>query len=190
MKVVSTLLRPHPRQFSDGATVNLNFASCRWGLIPSWAKAIGKPLINARSETAHEKPTFRGSFKSKRCLVFASGYFEWIKTEDGKQPFYIQNDDATPMLFYGLWSRWRGPKTIDSYTILTTDAADDVSSIHDRMPCIADLGTDLDTWLNPEFGDVTHLLSLLQPKEGLKATRVSKYVNSVRNQGAECVEAI
>lgn len=170
------------------------YAPCRWGLVPSWSKSIGKPLINARSETADQKNSFRNSFKRRRCLVFATGYYEWQSSPSGKQPYFIHHPDHHPMLFYGLWERWRGPREkpldtpLESYTILTTDAAPDLASIHDRMPCVVDLDSDFESWLNPEFQDLDQLRSRLTPSAGLVATRVSTFVNNVRNQGVQCIE--
>jgi putative SOS response-associated peptidase YedK len=105
----------------------------RWGLIPSWSKEAnsGTLLINARSETAAEKPAYRSAFKSRRCLIPADGFFEWQKVGKAKQPYYFQLADGKPFAFAGLWEKW---KEIESCTILTTAANELVAPLHDRMP--------------------------------------------------------
>jgi putative SOS response-associated peptidase YedK len=113
----------------------------RWGLIPFWSKdpSIGNKLINARAETAAEKPAFSSAFKSRRCLVPADGYYEWKKRKEGqKQPYLARNADGTPFAFAGLWEKWQAPEDqiIESCTILTTDANDLTRPIHDRMPVV------------------------------------------------------
>jgi putative SOS response-associated peptidase YedK len=111
----------------------------RWGLIPSWADdpAIGSRMINARSETAAEKPFFRRAFKKSRCLILADGFYEWQKTANGKQPYYIRMEDGSPFAFAGLWESWgKHGEEIRSCAILTTDANDLVGEIHHRMPVI------------------------------------------------------
>jgi putative SOS response-associated peptidase YedK len=105
----------------------------RWGLIPSWAKdpGIGNRMINARSETAAEKPSFRKAFKDHRCLILADGFYEWQKTNDGKQPYYIHMEDGSPFAFAGLWETWNGNgEETRSCTILTTNANNLVGKIH------------------------------------------------------------
>ncbi len=127
-------------------------AMLRWGLIPSWAKdeKIGARMINARSETAAEKPSFRSAVKSRRCLVPASGFYEWVKGPDGKQPHFIHFADARTFAFAGLWERWskgeNGP--LETFTILTTTPNDLISDLHDRMPVILPPETYVD-WLEP-----------------------------------------
>ena len=113
----------------------------RWGLIPPWADdpKIAFRTINARSETAHKTPSFRSAFKKQRCLIPASGFYEWKREGKSKQPFYIQRKDSQPMAFAGLWEHWedqKGEERIESCTILTTNANQEVSQVHDRMPVI------------------------------------------------------
>src|SRR5215216_4713323 len=110
----------------------------RWGLIPSWAKdpAIGNKMINARAETVAEKPSFRSAFKVRRCLILADGFYEWQKTDNGKQPYYIKMQDGSPFAFAGLWEIWQNGEEIRSATIITTDANDLMNEIHHRMPVI------------------------------------------------------
>ena len=170
-----------------------------WGFIPSWEKNEkgGRKPINARNETAHSNGVFRNAFKKRRCLVLATGYYEWKKLPaGGKQPYYIHLEDHRPFFFYGLWESWSGPKEAPletprtTYTILTTESGQSVADIHDRMPCMIDVDREeLETWLDPEFQGEDHLRGLLRPydTEDLVATPVSEYVNNVRNQGPKCV---
>jgi putative SOS response-associated peptidase YedK len=114
----------------------------RWGLIPKWAKdpAIASSLINARCETAADKPAFRAAYRSRRCLVPATGFYEWKKTDGRtKQPYFIYRDDQRPIAMAGLWETWTEPASsnlVETFTILTTTAKDAIRSLHDRMPVI------------------------------------------------------
>lgn len=158
----------------------------RWGLVPSWSKESerGARLINARSETAAEKPAFRAAFKRRRCLIPAQLFYEWQKTPQGKQPFALalQQHDAFAMA--GLWEHWQSQdgSQLFSAAILTCQANSLVAPIHDRMPVI--LADDVWTaWLAPET-QPEELQSLLQPfpAEAMRAWPVSKAVNNPRNQ--------
>src|ERR671916_3522188 len=109
----------------------------RWGLVPSWADdpEIGSRMINARSETAHEKPSFRRAFRERRCLIPADGFYEWQRTDNVKQPFHIRMKSGRPFAFAGLWESWKDSGSeIKSCTILTTEANGLVGEIHPRMP--------------------------------------------------------
>src|SRR5262245_50704548 len=111
----------------------------RWGLVPHWADnpKVGYRLINARAETAATAPAFRDAFPRRRCLVLADGFYEWQKSGDSKQPYFIHRKDSKLFAFAGLWEHWRrAGQTIDSCTILTTDANELVQPLHDRMPVI------------------------------------------------------
>ena len=157
----------------------------RWGLIPKWAKdkSIVNRLINGRSETAAEKPSFRDAFKKRRCLVVADGFYEWQKTNAGKQPYFITMADELPFAFAGLWETWNdsGGDDIHTCTILTTEANEMMKPIHDRMPAILD-GDDYDEWLAGD--DVHHLLKPFLPE--LMASRpASRFVNSPKNDTPE-----
>lgn len=157
----------------------------RWGLIPSWAKdpKIGARMINARSDTVAEKPSFRSAFKRRRCVVVADGWYEWQGTAGAKQPYHLHFDDHRPLGFAGLWESWsQGEETIESCTIITTDASTELATVHDRMPVILPVD-DYPTWLDTTFEGTEHLKSLLQPWDQgeLIATAVSKRVNQVRN---------
>lgn len=125
-------------------------AHVQWGLIPSWAgkKPDFKGLINARGETAREKPSFRNSFKRRRCLIPASGFYEWANTGGKKEPFAFQRADGAPLAFAGLWDRvlYENGSELETCTILTTVANKLVRPIHDRMPVILH-PEDYDSWL-------------------------------------------
>jgi putative SOS response-associated peptidase YedK len=169
-------------------------AVMRWGLIPSWAKdpKIGNRMINARSETAAEKPSFRNAMKRRRCLILADGFYEWAKEGGAKQPYHIHLAGHRPFVFAGLWERWsKGEEPIESFTILTTAANDTIRPLHDRMPVI--LGKqDHDLWLDPAVGDKALLAPLLKPyaNEEIEFHPVSRMVNNPRNDVPQCVEPL
>lgn len=163
----------------------------RWGLIPSWSKdaKIAYKTINARSETAAIKPSFRSAFKRRRCLVPASWFYEWKREGKEKIPFRIQRRDGDPLAMAGLWEHWNGSETDaprTTFTILTTDASEDLDGLHDRMPCIIERD-DFDRWLTPEIVDEAATARLLSsaPAGTLVTDRVSTRVNNVRNEGAQ-----
>jgi len=151
----------------------------KWGLIPSWAKdaTIGNKLANARGETVAEKPSFRSAFKNHRCLIPASGFYEW-KTENGvKFPWYISLKSGEPMAFAGLWETWND---IESCCIITTDANKLMEPIHDRMPVILD-PVQWTTWLSHQEHQKDVLLPMIHPHdpEPMQAWPVSREVNRV-----------
>lgn len=163
----------------------------RWGLVPSWAKdlSIGSRLINARSETVAEKPSFRFAFRHRRCLVLTDGYFEWRKEGKIKQPYYFRMADERPFAFAGLWDRWRGgEEPLESCTVLTTEPNELTRGIHNRMPVILE-ESDYDLWLDPDVEDKAPLLKLLRSYDSsaMKSEPVSTRVNNVRNDDPECV---
>lgn len=124
----------------------------RWGLVPSWAKdeSIGRRLINARSETAAEKPSFRAALRRRRCLIVADGFYEWRREGRTRQPFHFHRADGGPFAFAGLWEGWRRPdgSALYSCTILTTSPNELVATVHDRMPVIL-APEAFPTWLEP-----------------------------------------
>jgi putative SOS response-associated peptidase YedK len=162
----------------DGSS-RRNVAMLRWGLIPSWADdvKIGNRLINARGETIAEKPSFRRAFRSRRCLIPADGFYEWKKEGSRKQPFRVHREDEAPIAFAGLWEKWQPPdhnvQAIESCTIITTSASEQLRDLHDRMPVILS-PADYDKWLDTDDREADRLLSLLRPLEGdeLVVTRV------------------
>ena len=122
----------------------------QWGLIPFWSKTP-KPMINARSETASEKPAFRQAFKKRRCLIPASGFFEWTKEDGKKQPYFIFLKDKSSMAFAGLWEEWSAPdgKIFKTCAILTVEANSFLQFIHHRMPVILKPANGMN-WLDPD----------------------------------------
>ncbi len=166
----------------------------RWGLIPSWAKDknIGYKMINARAETVASKPAFRTAFRRRRTLIPASGFFEWKKTEGGKQPYRIgTNDDLFALA--GLWEYWKGEggEPIESCTIIVTEANEKIRTIHDRMPVILD-PEDYATWLDPGIEDLETLQPLLRSYPGDRMTfhPVSRKVGNPRYDDPECIEPV
>lgn len=164
----------------------------QWGLVPSWSKdvKIGYKMINARSETADSKPSFRTPFKYRRCIIPVSGFYEWIKTEDGKQPYYIQATDRDVYGFAGLWEIWRDPEGSELWTatILTTEANEYIGKYHHRMPVILNQ-PDYEVWLDKET-EVGELRMLMQSYSGDKmdAYPVSKAVNTPKNDNPTLIE--
>jgi putative SOS response-associated peptidase YedK len=163
----------------------------RWGLVPSWAKdpAIGNKMINARAETVSEKPSFRSAFKKRRCLIVADGFYEWQKSDNGKQPFYIRMKDSSPFAFAGLWESWDKGEQIRSCSIITTDANDLMNEIHHRMPVILP-PENYGVWLDPDFDEKEALSDLLRPypSEEMKAYAVSRRVNRPSNNEPSVIE--
>ena len=172
----------------------------RWGLIPSWAEdpSVGNKLNNARGETVAEKPTFRSSFARHRCLIPASGFYEWQPvTEAGKvrkQPWYIRpaNPDAL-FAFAGLLAAWPSPAgdVVVSTAIITTGPNEVMAPIHDRMPVILQ-PEQFDAWLDTDNHDTTALKEMLVPcrVDLISAYPVSPVINSGRVEGPECIELV
>lgn len=134
----------------DPETKQRSFTHTLWGLIPSWSKdpTIGAKMINARSETVAEKPSFRAAFKRRRCLVPASGFYEWQKLGAARQPYFIHMADKLPFVIAGLWEQWLSPDgaELQTCTLLTTSANELMEPLHDRMPVILD-PADFEMWL-------------------------------------------
>lgn len=168
----------------------------RWGLVPSWADdlSIGNRLINARADGIAQKPSFRSAFKKRRCLILADGFYEWRKGEkpkDPKQPFHIHLKDRKPFAFAGLWEFWKKEEEpVESCTIITTEANDAISSLHDRMPVILP-PSDYARWLDPGPVDPAILLEMLRayPADQIEMEPVSTTVNNPRNETPQCLEA-
>ena len=164
----------------------------RWGLVPFWAKdlKVGARMINAVGETVATKPAFRAAFKKRRCLVLADGFYEWRKEDKSKIPSYIYARNGEPMAFAGLWETWKSPEgqVVQSCTIITTEANSFIQQLHNRMPVILSDETQA-LWLDPLTEDPKTLEPLLVPApiELLTSHEVSATVNSVRNQGPECI---
>ncbi len=180
-------------------------SALRWGLVPFWAKdlKIGSRMINARSETVAEKPAFRKAYQRHRCLIPADGFYEWAKLPGvkAKQPYFIQRADGEPVVFGGLWERWRprleDGKTIDesaepieTCTILTCSPNAEMSAIHDRMPVLVPPSM-WDDWMATDT-DLDLIGGLLKPAPDdlLTLTPVSTAVNNVRNKGEELLRPL
>jgi putative SOS response-associated peptidase YedK len=158
-----------------------------WGLIPSWS-TDGKGFINARAETLEERPSFSESFRSRRCLIPADGFFEWRRSGREKRPFYIHSRTDAPWMFAGIWDTWRNfNKLIVSCAIITTPANELVAELHNRMPAI--LPAELHAaWLDPAT-DRVELLRMLTPFPSslMKIYPVSRNVNSVDNDTVDLI---
>ncbi len=181
----------------------------RWGLVPSWAKdpSIGSRMINARAETVDQKPAFKRAFAKRRCLLPADGYYEWyLPTEADapvgkagkpiKQPFFIHPADGSTLAMAGLYEWWRDDGRPDddpaawllTCTVITTEAADELGKIHDRMPMTV-ARSDWATWLDPT-AEVPPSLMRPAADAGLDAYPVSMLVNNVKNNGPELLEPL
>ncbi|MDG5787495.1 SOS response-associated peptidase [Evansella sp. AB-P1] len=161
----------------------------RWGLVPQWAKdvSIGNKMINARSETLLEKQSFQPLLGKRHCLIIANGFYEWKKTENKKEPYYIQLKSKEPVAFAGLWDRWSsgdGGEVI-SCTILTTSPNTLMGDLHERMPVIIDR-SQYDNWLNRDMEDYRDFFEPY-PSKKMVANPVSTFVNNTRNEGEQCI---
>lgn len=178
---------PVIREISVG---NRQISLMRWGLVPSWAKEVGDGLINARCETVNDKPSFRQAFRQRRCIIPASGFYEWRKADGKKVPYYIRFADGVPMPFAGIWEVWRSPEgqVMESCAILTTAANASVAPIHDRMPVILH-PDELGLWLDRQVHDAEALKPLFAPypADRFEVRQVSALVNSPANDSPACV---
>lgn len=178
--------------------------SASWGIIAPWqknsaeARASQSHAINARSESIHEKPTFRQAFRTTRCLIPATGYYEWATSlgkYPPKQPFYITSADPDKSLsIAGIWSAWKNEKgdEIQSAAIITREAVGELATIHSRMPVFMEHEKWSD-WLNPKNREIEDLITLMQnpdPAGGLITRPVSSRVNLVANNGPEMIAEI
>lgn len=166
----------------------------QWGLIPSWAKdeKVGYKMINARSETAHIKPSFKSLLAKKRCLIIADSFYEWQTIGKAKQPKRIQLRDRELFAFAGLWDKWeRGNEKRFTCTMLTKDANAFMKDIHHRMPIILPKEME-DEWIKPQIFDPNKLKQWLDDieVEPMKAYDVSTYVNKASHNDEQCIEPI
>ena len=171
-----------------------HFKPLRWGLIPFWAKdvKIGYRMINARSETVLEKPAFKYAMEKRRCLVPMDGYYEWVKTKEGKIPYRITLKDTSLFCVAGLWETWKSPEGewIKSFTVLTTTPSPSIAFIHDRMPAML-LPEHEKSWLDMDLPAKEVLdIILPYPEEELKAITVSKKVNHVAQNDPSLIEPV
>jgi len=181
-------------------TAGRELAMLQWGLIPSWARerAIGNRMINARSETAAEKPAFRSAVKQRRCIVPADGFYEWQrgtgKSGTPKVPHLFRRIDEAPLAIAGLYEAWtdrQSGEIVESCTLLTTEANAIVRPVHHRMPVLLEQ-RDFALWLDPEVKDAGRVQSLLVPcaPDRLEAIVVSTHVNDPRNEDPGCIEPV
>ena len=170
------------------------FALVRWGLIPAWVKDPRgfTLLINARGESAVEKPAFRNAMKRRRCLFPADGFYEWKRDGDRKRPHFVRLKSGAPMAFAGLWESWMGPNGEEQETaaIVTTTASRSIARIHDRMPVIVPPEA-FDFWLDPKV-DAEMAMAVIQPAkdEAIEHYEVSRAVNRTANDAPELVEPL
>jgi len=179
----------------DPDTATRTLVMLRWGLIPSWAKdpKIGNQCINAKAETVAEKPSFRSAFKKRRCLVIATGFYEWQVQSRAKQPIWIGLQSKRPFAFAGLWEQWKPPEgePLETCTIITTEPNDLMAPIHNRMPVILSPAS-YNQWLDLSFQQIEPLKALLRPypSEELTAYPVSTLVNNPRHDASQCLEPV
>ncbi len=162
----------------------------RWSLVPGWSKTPDTKYstFNARSEDAATKPTFRSAFKRRRCIIPASGFYEWKKLKDGsKQPYYITRADDDLLYFAGLWECWQDE--LITCTILTTTPNAEMTALHHRMPCILER-EQAEAWCDPELNDVERIQEFLKPAaDGLLTMHVvEKRIGNVQNNDARLIE--
>lgn len=176
-----------------GGTDGREMKLLRWGLIPFWARdeAIGSRLINARSETAFEKPTFREAIKHRRCIIPADGFYEWQSMGGRKQPYFFQMRDGQPFGFAGLWDRWQGRgQVIETCAILTTNANEALSPVHERMPVILH-PDDYELWLDQGPGhDIINGLMRPYLASEMISYPVSTRVNNPHFEGTELIKQV
>ena len=184
-----------PTQFvaaiRNGEDSNPELAMLRWGLVPFWAKdpSIGNRMINARAETVAEKPAFRAAYRHRRCLVLADGFYEWHREGSVKTPYYISSADGQPFAFAALWENWNSKDTdesVQSTTLITTEANAFMASLHHRMPVVLTPDT-APRWLQ---GGDDALGNALENMPELRAWAVDRRVNNARNEGADLIEAV
>jgi putative SOS response-associated peptidase YedK len=164
----------------------------KWGLIPSWANdpSVGSRMINARAETVHEKPTFRNAIRHHRCIIPASGFFEWLHEDKTRRPLYVRLKDGSPMCFAGIWERWKSPEgeIIESCCVLTTKSNKLIEPLHERMPVLL-YPQEFSLWIDTEITDPEKLNHLYQPYpvDLMEMYPVSPLVNSPRNDSPELI---
>ena len=168
-------------------------AKLRWGLVPTWAKdlKLGARMINARSETVHEKPAFRSAFRRRRCVIPVNGWFEWRRENGEKQPYWLRLAGEEVFSLAGLWERWeKGGDPVETFAVLTTGATPALSDIHHRQPVIVE-DEALDDWLDPETSSERLRSLAVAANDGpFERRAVSTRVNSARNDDAELLVAL
>ena len=170
------------------------FALVRWGLIPSWVKdpRAFSLVINARGESVNEKPAFKNAMKYRRCLVPADGFYEWKRSGERKQPYFVRRRGGGPLAFAGLWESWMGPngEELETAAIVTTQASRSIAHIHDRMPVIVPPEA-FDFWLDPKV-DAHTAAAVIQPAPdaSIEAYEVSSAVNRTANDAPKLLEPL
>ena len=168
------------------------FALVRWGLIPPWVKDPLRftLLINARSDSVNDKPSFRNAMKRRRCLIPADGFYEWQDAPGSRRPFVVRPKQGGPLAFAGIWENWMGPngEELETAAIITTEASRALRAIHHRMPVVVPPEA-YDFWLDPNV-DATTAAALLvpAPEDFFEATEISTAVNRVANDGPQVIE--
>ncbi len=167
----------------------LELTMLRWGLVPFWAKdpSIGNRMINARSETVAEKPSFRNAYRKRRCLVLADGFYEWHREGDTKIPYFISLANGSPFAFAGLWEHWNSKdsdESLQTTTIITAAANDFLAQVHHRMPVVLE-PQNAQRWLD---GDMELLEEVAADGPSFRAWPVDRVVNNARNESPELVE--
>jgi len=181
---------PAIRATGEGRSLDL----LHWGLIPAWAKdrEIARHTFNARLETLTEKPSFRQAIRQRRCIVPASGFYEWQQLGAQKQPYYIHRADGAPLALAGLWERWRDPAggEGESCSIITMPAVAPMASIHHRMPAVLE-PEHFSLWLDPHIDEPRLLEDVLKAEEHrLTLYPVSSFVSNAAHDGARCIEKV
>jgi putative SOS response-associated peptidase YedK len=179
---------------ADGAERRV--AMVRWGLVPSWTAdpSAGIAPINARSETADKKPTFREALRKRRCVVPAEGFYEWKRDGERRHPYFVRRRDREPLYMAGLWESWKSnddAREFESTAILTTSANDLLKELHERMPVILQLAG-IEIWLDESITNPTAFMPLYvpYPADELVAEPVSERVNSVKYDDPRCLEVV
>jgi putative SOS response-associated peptidase YedK len=180
--------QPAPVVRDEGAGRVL--AMMHWGLVPSWSRDTKRAarMINARSESVAEKPSFRAPFRSRRCLVPTDGWFEWQGKTGSRAPYWVQRPDAAPFVMAGLWDRWSAPDgyVLDSFTVLTMEACPGLRPLHHRMPLVL-RPEDYEAWLQPSRTPEAALTDLVdRVPTAFEFFAVSLLVNYVANDVPQC----
>ena len=162
----------------------------RWGLVPFWAKdpSIGNRMINARAETVAEKPSYRAAFRHRRCVVLADGFYEWRRENDAKTPYFISLASGGPFALAGLWENWtdkESGESLQTTTLITTEANDFMQSLHHRMPVVIEPKA-VGDWLG---GSAEPMEKAAERTPELQAWPVDRRVNNARNEGEELIDA-
>jgi putative SOS response-associated peptidase YedK len=198
---VRAVLERAPKDEPEAPAARL-LRSVRWGLVPSWAKdvKIGSKMINARVETLLAKPAFKSAAKRRRCVIPADGYFEWMKIDNKKVPFFLHAADGQPLGMAGLYELRPDPdlpgddpnRWLWTCTVITTTATDTTGHIHDRSPLLIPPGDLLDAWLDPDLDEADDVQALINslPEPHLEPYEVSTAVNSVRNNGPHLLDPV